>query len=151
MQDLFFDMGFLFDSIEPSVSWTKCWPLITSIEATWKAEMDKRKLFNILAIRISQVYNDGVCVYLYYGLGPTTEKDQLETFEELTDILRSAVKVAGGSLSHHHGIGKKSSKAYVEAVSRVGVNMFRSIKEKLDPNNVFDVGNLVEDKTGAKL
>lgn len=144
-------MGFLFDSIEPSVSWTKCWGMIEAIKHTWKQELEKRKLFNMLAIRISQVYNDGVCVYLYYGIGPTTEKDQLETFEELTDILRHSIKLTGGSLSHHHGIGKKSSKGYPEAVSRTGVNMFTAIKQKLDPNNVFDAGNLIEDKNGAKL
>lgn len=144
-------MGFLLDSIEPSVSWTKCWSMIQSIQQTWDLELKRRKLFNILAIRISQVYNDGVCVYLYYGIGPTTEKDQLETFEELTDILRKAIKLAGGCLSHHHGIGKKSSAGYPEAVSRVGVDMFKAIKTRLDPNNVFDVGNLIEDKNGAKL
>lgn len=144
-------MGYLLDSIEPSVSWTKCWPMIQAIKHSWNQALERRNLFNILAIRISQVYNDGVCVYLYYGIGPTTEKDQLETFEELTDILRKAIKIAGGSLSHHHGIGKKSSSGYVEAVSRVGADMFHSIKTKLDPNNVFDAGNLVEDKTGAKL
>lgn len=144
-------MGFLLDSIEPSVPWTKCWNLIQSIKLTWNAEMSRRKIKNVLAIRISQVYNDGACVYLYYGIGPTTEKDQYETFEEITDILRAAVKVAGGSLSHHHGIGKKSSKNYVGAVSRVGADMFHAIKARLDPNNVFDAGNLVEDKTGAKL
>lgn len=144
-------MGFLLDSIEPSVTWSKLWNLINSIQHTWKEEMKKRNIKNVLAVRISQVYNDGACVYLYYGIGPTTEKDQYETFEELTDILRAAVKVAGGSLSHHHGIGKKSSKNYVGAVSRVGSDIFHAIKQKLDPNNVFDAGNLVEDQKGAKL
>lgn len=144
-------MGFLLDSIEPSVSWTKCWKMIESIKQTWSQELERRKLFNMLAIRISQVYNDGVCVYLYYGIGPTTEKDQLETFEELTDILRNSIKISGGSLSHHHGIGKKSSLGYVDAVSRVGVDLFKSVKAKLDPNDVFDAGNLIEDKMGAKL
>jgi alkyldihydroxyacetonephosphate synthase len=144
-------MGFLFDSIEPSVSWSNCWKMIQVIRNTWNEELCKRKLFNILALRISQIYNNGVCLYLYYGIGPTTERDQLETFEELTDILRKAIKVAGGSLSHHHGIGKKSSHGYAEAVSRVGVDIFRAIKTKVDPNNVFDAGNLDEDKNGAKL
>ena len=144
-------MGFLTDSIEPSVSWTNCWKMIEAIRHTWATEMEKRKLLNLLAIRISQIYGDGVCVYLYYGIGPTKDKDQMETYEEVTKILRTAIKHAGGSLSHHHGIGKKSSKGYAEAVSRVGVETFKAIKERLDPNNIFDVGNMTEDKKGAKL
>lgn len=144
-------MGFLFDSVEPSVSWGKCWTMISAIKNVWDEELEKRKIFNILALRISQIYNDGVCVYFYYGIGPTTEKDQLETFEEITDLLRKSIIATGGNISHHHGIGKKSSKWYPSSVSRVGVDMFHAIKSRLDPNNVFDAGNLVEDKNGAKL
>lgn len=148
---MFFDMGFLFDSVEPSVSWSKCSSLINAIRCVWNQQMQKRKIFNILALRISQIYNDGVCVYFYYGIGPTSDRDQLETFEELTDILREAIFTAGGSISHHHGVGKKSSKWYPSSVSKVGVEVFHAIKQKLDPLNVFDAGNIVEDKNGAKL
>lgn len=72
-------MGFLLDSIEPSVSWSKCWSLIESIEHVWKEEMSRRKIKNVMAIRISQVYNDGACIYIYYGIGPTKDQDQLVT------------------------------------------------------------------------
>ncbi|KAG5677422.1 hypothetical protein PVAND_007180 [Polypedilum vanderplanki] len=151
IRDFFFDMGFLFDSIEPSVSWSKSWSMINAIMNVWKEETGKRNIFNILALRISQIYNNGVCVYFYYGIGPTTEYDQLQIFEELTNILRKAILTTGGNLSHHHGVGKKSSKWYPASVSRVGVDVFNAIKSKVDPKNVFDVGNLVEDKSRAKL
>lgn len=144
-------MGFLADSIEPAVTWTKVWPMMEAIRHTWEGEMQKRKLVNMLAFRISQIYNDGVCVYFYYGIGSTGDRDQMETFEELTAILRKVVKITGGTLSHHHGIGKKSSKGYPDAVSKVGVEIFKSIKERLDPNDVFDVGNLLDDNISAKM
>lgn len=148
---MFFDMGFLFESIEPSISWSKCWTMIDSIRSVWAEEMRKRNFFNVLAVRISQIYNDGVCVYFYYGIGPSEDKDQLETFEELTDILREVIFASGGSISHHHGVGKKSSKYYPSAVSKVGVDVFHAIKQKIDPKNVFDAGNIVDEKCSAKL
>lgn len=139
--------------MEPSVSWTKLWPVIIAIQSAWNEQMRKRKIdnANYLGLRVSQVYRDGACIYLYYGIGQTKEKDQLETFEELTDNLRDAIIAAGGSVSHHHGIGKKSSKYYPSAVSRVGVDVFHAIKKEIDPNNIFDAGNMIEDKNGAKL
>lgn len=150
-QDFFFDLGYFFDSIEPSVSWSKCWGMIQAIKKVWNLEMEKRKLRNILAIRLSQVYNTGACVYLYYGIEPPKNQDQLEAFEELTSILRKAIKTSGGSLSHHHGIGKKNSKYYNNAVSEAGVELFKAVKAKLDPNNIFDAGNLIEEEINAKL
>lgn len=50
---------------------------------------------------------------------------------------------SGGSLSHHHGIGKLKSKFYKEASSDVGVKLYKAIKHELDPKNIFGVGNLV--------
>lgn len=125
--------------------------MIQAIKLAWDAELEKRKIFHTLAFRISQIYNDGACVYLYYGIGSTDGRDQLEVFEELTDIVRKAINISGGSLSHHHGIGKKSSKYYADAVSDVGVQIFKAIKAKLDPNNVFDAGNLIGDGNMSKL
>ncbi|KAL7021035.1 hypothetical protein ACKWTF_011720 [Chironomus riparius] len=151
LRDLFFDLGFLFDSIEPSIVWEKCWPMIKAIEKAWKDEMDKRKLLNALAFRISQVYDNGACVYFYYGIGPTTDRDQFEVFDELTDVLRVVILNHGGCLSHHHGIGKKSLKYYPQAVSSVGLNVFNSIKKELDPQNIFDVGNFTIDQNKSKI
>ncbi|CAG9803045.1 unnamed protein product [Chironomus riparius] len=151
LRDLFFDLGFVFDSIEPSIVWKKCWSLIKAIEKSWKDEMDKRKILNVLAIRISQVYDTGACVYFYYGIGPTKDRDQFEVFEELTDTLRVVILNHGGCLSHHHGIGKKSLKYYPKAVSSIGVDVFNSIKKALDPQNIFDVGNFESDKNMTKM
>lgn len=151
LQDFTFDLGFLIDSLETSVSWSKCWGLIQAVKQAWSQELAGRKLFNTLAIRISQIYSHGACVYMHYGIGPTTDKDQLEAFEDLMHMLRRTVIASGGSCSHHHGIGKKNLKYYADSVSQVGLEMFKSVKAKLDPNNVFDAGNLIEEKLDAKL
>lgn len=145
-------MGLLLDSIEPSVSWTNCWPLIDAMRRTWTAEVQRRNMsLDLMIIRISQIYNDGVCVYFYYGIGPTVDSDQLETFEEMTKVLKKEITLRGGSLSHHHGIGKKHAKGYEGAVSKVGLEVFKSIKARLDPNDVFDCGNLTQAKWSGKL
>jgi alkyldihydroxyacetonephosphate synthase len=144
-------MGYLVDAIEPSVSWTNCWPLIQKVQNAWIEETKQRNLLNLFAVRISQVYHAGACVYFYFGIGPTKDRDQLETMQEVTIIIREAIKTAGGSLSHHHGIGKKNVKEYPEAMSKVAVDMFKAIKAKLDPNDVFDSGNIVENQKHAKL
>lgn len=118
--------------------------MIDAIKATWAIEMRNRKLQNVLFFRISQIYDNGVCVYFYYAIGPTPDRDQYEVYEELTDILRTTILAAGGTVSHHHGIGKKNMKWYPQAVSKLGIQVFKSIKQQLDPNNVFDAGNMFD-------
>lgn len=57
--------------------------------------------------------------------------------------MKDAVKKSGGSLSHHHGIGKKNALKFSKGLSSVGKEMLRSLKEKIDPKNIFAVGNLI--------
>ena len=52
----------------------------------------------------------------------------------------------GGSISHHHGIGKVRSKWYKQTVSAVGVNLYKSAKLELDPKNIFATNNFLTDE-----
>lgn len=108
--------------------------------------MKIRKLKNGFAIRISQIYHSGACIYLYFGIGPTGVPNQFEVFDELNKILKSLMIKAGGTLSHHHGIGKKNMEFYPQVVSQVGVEIFKAIKKQVDPNNVFGAGNIFKCK-----
>lgn len=66
--------------------------------------------------------------------------------------VKQTVKSCGGSLSHHHGIGKKNSVMYGKVTSSVGKEMMRSLKEKIDPKNIFAAGNLIfQESFQAKL
>jgi alkyldihydroxyacetonephosphate synthase len=91
-------------------------------------------------LRISQVYHEGVCIYLYFGINRCN--DQLKTFEHLASILKDTVNKSGGSLSHHHGIGKKNALKYGKFVSNVSKKMLMSLKKRVDPKNIFAAGNL---------
>lgn len=64
---------------------------------------------------------------------------------KISNYENSTIKIilSGGSISHHHGIGKTKMKWYKKSVSDVGVKMFKSIKNELDPNNVFAIGNIL--------
>lgn len=108
----------------------------------------------LICFRISQVYHDGVCIYLYYGIGPC--ENQLKVFEDIASLVKDAVKKTGGSLSHHHGIGKKNAYKFSKGLSEVSKEMLRTLKQRVDPKNVFAAGNLIynlaeEEKLVAKL
>jgi alkyldihydroxyacetonephosphate synthase len=96
------------------------------------------------------VYHSGVCIYLYFGVARCD--DQLKVFDDIVMVVKETVRSCGGSLSHHHGIGKKNSIMYDKVTSSVGKEMMRSLKEKIDPKNVFAAGNLIyQQKLNAKL
>ena len=49
----------------------------------------------------------------------------------------------GGSISHHHGVGKLRKKFMARSVGDVGINVLKGLKKTIDPTNIFATGNLI--------
>lgn len=74
----------------------------------------------------------------------------------MTDFLKDVVLGCGGSLSHHHGVGHKNTARYNAIMSPLKKKMLKTLKDKLDPKNIFCVQNFFENsidkpKVEAKL
>lgn len=67
-----------------------------------------------------------------------------EAYEHIESAARDEILLNGGSISHHHGVGKLRSKWYTQSVSQVGVGLYKAAKNELDPKNIFAAGNLLK-------
>jgi alkyldihydroxyacetonephosphate synthase len=92
---------------------------------------------------VTQSYDAGCCVYFYYGFKKLGLDNPIHTFEEIEEMARNVILQTGGSVSHHHGIGKNRARWFKETVSDVGVQVYKAAKKQLDPNNIFAAGNLL--------
>ena len=97
----------------------------------------------LISCRVTQTYDTGCCVYFYLGFNWNNQKDPVTIFEHLETMAREEILKAGGSLSHHHGVGKIRSKFYKDQVSDFGVKLFSVVKQCVDPENIFGVGNIL--------
>uniref|UniRef100_A0A915HWE0 Alkylglycerone-phosphate synthase n=1 Tax=Romanomermis culicivorax TaxID=13658 RepID=A0A915HWE0_ROMCU len=55
---------------------------------------------------------------------------------------REEILACGGSVSHHHGVGKLRKRWLSRTVGDVGLGALLAVKNHLDPKNVFANGNL---------
>lgn len=95
-----------------------------------------------MGYRISQTYSDGVCLYFYYSMGHDNLQTTFKTFQKIRTLIMKTIVDAGGSISHHHGIGKKCREKYIDSLSPLELRVFQATKRTLDPNNIFANGNL---------
>jgi alkyldihydroxyacetonephosphate synthase len=58
--------------------------------------------------------------------------------------MRDEVMRNGGSISHHHGVGKLRKQFLERSVSRPGVELLKAVKKAVDPKNIFAAGNLFD-------
>ena len=102
-----------------------------------------------MTARVTQVYQTGVCVYFYFGFYHKGIPEPVETFAELERAARDEILNSGGSLSHHHGVGKLRRGFLPRVFSSAALEWSGEIKRAVDPGNIFGIGNLVSGSTPA--
>ena len=145
LRDLGFDHYFIAESFETSVPWDRVTDLCRNVKALlYKkcAEFNIRRK-PMVTCRVTQTYDSGACVYFYFGFNYYGIPDPVKIYEEIEIAARDEIIANGGSISHHHGVGKLRKKWLSSTISEPGINMLRAVKEKVDPQNIFGVKNLL--------
>lgn len=143
IRDLGLNYNVLAESFETSVSWNRASLLCRNVKARVKKECLARGIhYFIISCRLTQTYDSGCCIYFYMGFNYGTLDDPIGNYEAIEESAREEILACGGSLSHHHGIGKMRARFYPKVVGKAGLSLYRATKHHLDPNHVFATGNL---------
>ncbi|KAL7024101.1 hypothetical protein ACKWTF_012903 [Chironomus riparius] len=145
IRDLGLDYGIVAESFETSVPWDKCESLCRNTKAVVRQECKKHGIDHyLISCRVTQTYDAGACVYFYFGFRWNTEcQNPVDLYEEIELMARNEILASGGSISHHHGIGKIRARWYKQSVSSIGVSLYKAAKMELDPRNIFGLNNLL--------
>ncbi len=133
----------LAESFETSVPWTQTLALCENVKRRVREECAARGLPGLpfISCRVTQLYETGVCVYFYFAYYYRGVDRPSEVFAEVERAAREEVLRSGGSLSHHHGIGKLREGFLPEIMSAPTLEWNRAIKRAVDPHNVFGSAN----------
>ena len=140
------------ESFETSVPWSKALSLCDNVNRRIGEEHRKRNLPGnpYVSARVTQVYQTGVCIYFYYAFYYKGLENPSEVYAEIERAARDEILRSGGSLSHHHGIGKLRQRFLPDIMSPAAIKWSQHTKLSIDPNNVFGSGNqLVNPHTDA--
>jgi alkyldihydroxyacetonephosphate synthase len=131
------------ESFETSATWSNVLPLIENVKKRLEAEYAARKLPGkvFVTARVTQVYQTGAAIYFYFGFYYKGIPHPSQLYNELEGIAREEILRSGGSLSHHHGVGKIRRQFLPAVMSLAALQWKRELKRSLDPANIFGAGN----------
>lgn len=72
----------------------------------------------------------------------STEK-VVQIYEDVEHEAREEIMRNGGSLSHHHGVGKIRKRFIKKTLPPMALDLMQDIKTSLDPKNVFAINNTI--------
>jgi len=144
IRDLGLEFRVLGESFETSVSWNRALSLCRNVKSRVARDCHTRGVRKyFISCRVTQTYDAGCCIYFYMAINYIGIENPIETFDAIEHAAREEILASGGSLSHHHGVGKIRASFYPEVVGEAGVSLYQATKAHLDPYNIFAAGNLV--------
>jgi alkyldihydroxyacetonephosphate synthase len=139
-------LGLVFDTFETAITWDR-WPdFDAAIRSAVGRALDEVCGGGWLSCRFTHVYTDGPApYYTFAGLG--TQGSEEQQWAELKDAASEAVLAAGGTITHHHAIGRMHRPAYERQRPEPFGAAFAAAKAALDPRGLLNPGVLLEPVT----
>ncbi|XP_050683487.1 alkyldihydroxyacetonephosphate synthase [Leptidea sinapis] len=148
-EDLALEYGVVAESFETSVPWERTLALCRNTKRRLRDECRARNISHyLISCRLTQTYDAGCCIYFYFGFNSQGLADPVREYELIEEAARDEIIASGGSISHHHGVGKLRKKWYTQAVSEPGRRLLVAAKTTLDPDNIFALNNMVLEQPG---
>lgn len=143
LRDTLLDAGVLAETLETAATWAGLPGLKAAVTAALSASLSAAGTKPIVLCHISHVYPAGASLY-FTVVAALTETPQ-QQWAEAKDAASRAIVEAGGTISHHHAVGR-DHRPYLEAeVGTLGMDVLRAVKAVLDPRGIMNPGALVAD------
>lgn len=129
--------GAFVDTMEVAAPWSKLGQLYEDV----RAALGKHAL---VMAHMSHAYPDGCSIYFTFA-GSASGAAEAEAIYDNAwrDALDAAIG-AGGTLSHHHGVGRTKA-GWLGRELRGALPTLRAIKRAFDPDGILNPGNLIPD------
>ena len=152
IRDFLNQFDFLGETFETSVPWSRIHAVTQAVQAELIAQCSARDVAGrpYLSYRVTQTYHTGVCIYFTMGFSGQGLAHPIEVYHDVEHALRQTILDHGGSLSHHHGIGKIRQSFVRHIQSDNSIEVLRKTKQALDPQNIFGIQNGIFGRASEK-
>jgi len=131
------------ETFETTVPWSK---IHTVCDAVSQKVDEQHLAYQLpgkpyISYRITQCYHSGVCIYFTYGFYVKGVEKPDEILRHIEHMLRQVIMDTGGSISHHHGVGKLRKDFMAQTLSPASIDLLKQTKQAIDPQNIFGIRN----------
>jgi alkyldihydroxyacetonephosphate synthase len=134
LRDSLMDLGIMTDTLETAVNWENLMKL-------WRAvrEYIKARSNTVCMAHLSHIYENGANLYFSF-LSPMSKGNEIDDFINFQSGIIDTIHANGGSLSHHHGIGKLFGTRLKQEFGEACFGLLQAIKKYCDPEEIMNPG-----------
>jgi alkyldihydroxyacetonephosphate synthase len=128
------DYGILIDTLEAGVTWDNLHRLHEGVRNYIKSRPD-----TMCMTHASHFYPQGTNLYFIF-IAHMRDADDYRSFQS---GIFDQIQKFGGSLSHHHGVGRMIGPWMENHLGKEQMAVLRTLKKHFDPNNIMNPGGVL--------
>ncbi len=143
LRDVFIAIGVLSETFETAITWERFPAFHERVLAATSAALHEACGGGTVTCRFTHVYPDGPAPY-YTILAPARRGGELEQWAEIKRAASDAVIEGGGTITHHHAVGRDHRPWYDRQRPEPFAAALRAAKAAVDPTGALNPGVLVD-------
>jgi alkyldihydroxyacetonephosphate synthase len=142
LRDTFVAMGVLSETFETAITWERFDDFYPDVVEQARAAVREVCGAGTVTCRFTHVYPDGPAPY-FTILAPARRGAELEQWAEIKRAASDAVIAGGGTITHHHAIGRDHRAWYDQQRPEPFAEALSGAKEAVDPVGAMNPGVLI--------
>jgi alkyldihydroxyacetonephosphate synthase len=136
LRDELLARGVMVETLETAGQWAGLPDLYRAVGAALAAHAP------LVACHVSHVYPTGASLYFTF-LARARRGEELDQWRRAKAAATDAIVAAGGTITHHHAVGRDHAPWLPAEVGASGVALLRAAKAELDPEGILNPGKLL--------
>ena len=143
LRDSLLDAGVFCETLETATTWSRLHGLRAAVTDALKTGFAEAGAKSYIMCHVSHIYPTGAS--LYFTIIAGIRGDALPIWDTVKHRVGDAIMAAGGTISHHHAVGRDHAPWLAEEVGETGIRILSAIKRELDPQGILNPGALIPD------
>jgi alkyldihydroxyacetonephosphate synthase len=141
LRDFLLDRGAAGDVSETAAPWSRLIDVHDNVVAAAKAAYDEIGIKGWIMSHLSHSYHSGACLYFTFAF--VFGDDPLGEYQVVKSAIQQAFVDNGGTISHHHGVGREHSPWLEQDISAEGVAVMKALFDGADPQGNFNPNKVI--------
>ena len=142
LRDTLVAIGVLSETFETAITWERLPAFVETVKGTVREALGPE---GSVTCRLTHAYPDGAAPY-FTVLAPVERGTEIERWQAIKAAAAGAVLAGGGTITHHHAVGRDHRPWYDEQRPEPFAAALRAAKAALDPRGLLNPGVLFDSR-----
>jgi alkyldihydroxyacetonephosphate synthase len=134
--------GVMVETLETATQWSNLHRLHSQVAQAIEAALEDQHTPGMVMCHVSHIYETGASLY-FTLIARQRELHEIAQWQAVKRAAGDAIMSAGGTITHHHAVGRDHAAWMEQEIGSQGVGALRALKGELDPAGIMNPGKLL--------